>query len=189
MCTQNLNSLLSKQILSQIRIRKRALTTNTFIDKYFSSNEKHFNNSNLNLYTENNASADSRRSFSLSNEVKLNADHHNASKQRKFSTEQWLYKQDRENINKYRNYDLNSAPTNVTFLTEINSDDFENWKLTINEAISNSLLMFFAGYETTSSALAFCCHVIAKLPQERNKLIEEIRENWLVKIWLYIFEN
>jgi cytochrome P450 len=32
--------------------------------------------------------------------------------------------------------------------------------------------MFFAGYETTSSAVAFCCHVLAQLPDEKDKLLD-----------------
>jgi cytochrome P450 len=36
--------------------------------------------------------------------------------------------------------------------------------------------MFFAGYETTSSAVAFCCHVLAQLPDEKDKLLDEIHE-------------
>ena len=63
-------------------------------------------------------------------------------------------------------------------LNDIESDDFENWKLSINEALSNTLLMFFAGYETTSSAIAFCCHILATHPEQREKLLEEIKENW-----------
>lgn len=38
-------------------------------------------------------------------------------------------------------------------LKEYDLEEYESWKLTVNEALSNSLLMFFAGYETTSSAL------------------------------------
>lgn len=56
--------------------------------------------------------------------------------------------------------------------------DFENWKLTVNEALSNTLLMFFAGYETTSSAIGFCCHVISSLTEQRDKLVDEIKEYW-----------
>jgi hypothetical protein len=61
---------------------------------------------------------------------------------------------------------------------DIESSDFDSWKLTVKEALSNALLMFFAGYETTSSALGFCCHVLAQLPEQREKLLDEIRENW-----------
>jgi hypothetical protein len=56
-------------------------------------------------------------------------------------------------------------------------DDFENWKLTLNEALSNTLLMFFAGYETTSSAISFCCKILTTMPEQREKLLEEIKEN------------
>lgn len=38
-------------------------------------------------------------------------------------------------------------------LNEYEVEEFESWKLTVNEALNNSLLMFFAGYETTSSAI------------------------------------
>ena len=58
--------------------------------------------------------------------------------------------------------------------TELETEEFENWKLSINEALSNTLLMFFAGYETTSSAIAFCCHVLIQMPEQKTKLLEEI---------------
>lgn len=38
-------------------------------------------------------------------------------------------------------------------MKEYEVEEFESWKLTVNEALNNSLLMFFAGYETTSSAI------------------------------------
>ena len=38
-------------------------------------------------------------------------------------------------------------------LKENEMEEFESWTLTVNEALNNSLLMFFAGYETTSSAI------------------------------------
>lgn len=38
--------------------------------------------------------------------------------------------------------------------------------------------MLFAGYETTSSAIGFCLHVLTELPDERDKLLTEIKENW-----------
>lgn len=40
-------------------------------------------------------------------------------------------------------------------LKEYEMEEFETWKLTVNEALTNSLLMLFAGYETTSSAIGF----------------------------------
>jgi hypothetical protein len=59
-------------------------------------------------------------------------------KQRVFSTEQWLYSRLHE-----EKEEKSEEERGVTILTEIDSADFENWKLAINEAISNSLLMFF----------------------------------------------
>ena len=51
-------------------------------------------------------------------------------------------------------------------LKEYETEEFEAWKLTINEALTNSLLMLFAGYETTSSAIGlvlrslFCFEIV-----------------------------
>nr|AHL88988.1 cytochrome p450 3046A1 [Brachionus koreanus] len=63
-------------------------------------------------------------------------------------------------------------------LNDLESEDFENWKLTVNEALSNTLLMFFAGYETTSTAITFCCKAISTMPEQREKLLDEIKQNW-----------
>jgi hypothetical protein len=61
-------------------------------------------------------------------------------------------------------------------LDQIETSESESWTLTVNEALNNSLLMFFAGYETTSSAIGFCCHVLTKLPEQKAKLLEELNE-------------
>ena len=73
---------------------------------------------------------------------------------------------------------IKSFSSSFSNLNELPNEEFEDWKLTIEEALSNTLLMFFAGFETTSSAIAFCSHVINKLPEQKFKLIEEIKENW-----------
>lgn len=114
------------------------------------------------------------RTKSLSSNVSLNSLCSSASggsekKTRHYSTENWLLKQkDSENDS--------SSPNSK--IVDLESDDFENWKFTINEALNNTLLMFFAGFETTSSAIAFCCHVLSTLPEQREKLLDEMRENW-----------
>jgi cytochrome P450 len=96
-------------------------------------------------------------------------------KQRHFSTDFWA-NDDESKVKKARKTRLASASLMTT--KDIESEDFENWKLTINEALANTLLMFFAGYETTSSAIGFCGKVISALPDQRQKLIDEIKENW-----------
>nr|QEV83806.1 cytochrome P450 [Brachionus rotundiformis] len=68
--------------------------------------------------------------------------------------------------------------SSTLILNDLETEDFENWKLTINEALSNTLLMFFAGYETTSTAITFCCKAISTLPEQKEKLLDEINENW-----------
>lgn len=86
--------------------------------------------------------------------------------------------------NDFKNLDIKNKKQRMSYIStsvltkETESNEFENWKLTIDEALSNSLLMLFAGYETTSSTIGFCCHVLARIPEERVKLLEEIRENW-----------
>jgi hypothetical protein len=98
----------------------------------------------------------------------------NGPRQRNFSTEQWLYSHDKTSTQN-KQVKQNNHPL-ISELDE--TEDFENWKLTINEAITNSLLMFFAGYETTSSAIAFCCKVLSIMPEQREKLLDEIAENF-----------
>ncbi|RNA03299.1 cytochrome P450 3A29-like [Brachionus plicatilis] len=68
--------------------------------------------------------------------------------------------------------------SSTLILNDLESEDFENWKLTVNEALSNTLLMFFAGYETTSTAITFCCKAISTMPEQREKLLDEISQNW-----------
>lgn len=48
--------------------------------------------------------------------------------------------------------------------------------LTIQEALSNSLLMFFAGYETTANAIAFATFIISTNSIERDRLIVELNQ-------------
>ena len=38
-----------------------------------------------------------------------------------------------------------------------------------------------AGYESTSYALGYCFYVLATMPQEQQKLIEEIRDTYFKK--------
>ena len=38
----------------------------------------------------------------------------------------------------------------------------------------NLILFMMAGYETTSTTLAYCMHVLAKYPHEQQKLVDEI---------------
>ncbi|CAF1333431.1 unnamed protein product [Didymodactylos carnosus] len=49
-------------------------------------------------------------------------------------------------------------------------------KLTYDEVIANVFLFMIAGYETTSTALAYCTYVLANHPEEQLKLQEEIDE-------------
>ncbi|CAF1574517.1 unnamed protein product [Didymodactylos carnosus] len=49
-------------------------------------------------------------------------------------------------------------------------------KLTYDEVVANVFLFMVAGYETTSTALAYCTYVLANYPEEQHKLQEEIDE-------------
>ncbi len=53
-----------------------------------------------------------------------------------------------------------------------NSDTF----LTVDEALSNILLIFLAGFETTSASIAFACHVLGTDKSECEKLYVEIMD-------------
>src|ERR1700733_10948691 len=46
-----------------------------------------------------------------------------------------------------------------------------------DEVISNVFLFMIAGYETTSTALAYSTYVLATKPEIQDKLVEEIDQN------------
>ena len=49
--------------------------------------------------------------------------------------------------------------------------------LTHTELISNGSLMMFAGFETTSTAIAFACHVLLNNEEERLKILNEMHQH------------
>jgi cytochrome P450 family 13 len=49
--------------------------------------------------------------------------------------------------------------------------------LNADETISNIFLFMVAGYETTSTALAYSTYVLATQPEIQNRLVEEIDQN------------
>ncbi len=46
-----------------------------------------------------------------------------------------------------------------------------------DEVISNVFIFMIAGYETTSTALAYSTYVLAKMPEIQDKVVEEIDQN------------
>ncbi|CAF1162862.1 unnamed protein product [Rotaria sordida] len=66
-----------------------------------------------------------------------------------------------------------SAPTDVTTDTEIEAPPLVR-KITKHEIAGNIYLFMIAGYETTSTALAYACYVLATHPNEQIKLQEHI---------------
>ena len=46
-----------------------------------------------------------------------------------------------------------------------------------DEVISNVFLFMIAGYETTSTALAYSTYILATKPEIQQKLVEEINQN------------
>jgi cytochrome P450 len=46
-----------------------------------------------------------------------------------------------------------------------------------DEVVSNVFLFMIAGYETTSTALAYCTYILATKPDIQEKLVQEIDEN------------
>ena len=49
--------------------------------------------------------------------------------------------------------------------------------LDTNEMLSNIFLFMIAGYETTSTALAYSTYVLATMPEIQQKLVEEIDQH------------
>jgi cytochrome P450 family 13 len=47
-----------------------------------------------------------------------------------------------------------------------------------DEVVSNVFLFMIAGYETTSTALAYSTYVLATQPKIQDKLLEEINQNY-----------
>ena len=69
---------------------------------------------------------------------------------------------------RYIFYSLNSLFSDMTRYTFLG--------MTRTEIVGNSLIMIFAGYETTSSTLSFLCHCLAYNPEVQEKLYQEIVE-------------
>ncbi|CAF3375164.1 unnamed protein product [Rotaria socialis] len=59
---------------------------------------------------------------------------------------------------------------------EVQNDDKANYRLTRKETIVNILVFMAAGYETTSTALAYAAYELARHPEVVNKLQDEINQ-------------
>ncbi|XP_048241236.1 cytochrome P450 3A24-like [Haliotis rufescens] len=53
-------------------------------------------------------------------------------------------------------------------------DDKKKRGLTNEEVLANSVIFLLAGYDTTSTALTFCCYLLATNPECQERLVEEI---------------
>ena len=57
----------------------------------------------------------------------------------------------------------------------------------------NMVLFMLAGYETTSSTLTYCTYILAKHPEEQQKLFDEINSHFnqetKVKLVLIFFSK
>lgn len=49
--------------------------------------------------------------------------------------------------------------------------------MTSKEILSNALVFFFAGYETTAATLSFLCYELAQNPDIQEKVLQEILDN------------
>jgi cytochrome P450 len=110
------------------------------------------------------------RSFSSSH---FQSSGNRTAKSRHHSTELWSVEEETRLGKASRKSSTRSSKSGET-----ESEEFENWRLTLNEALNNTLLMFFAGYETTSSAITYCFKVLSSMPEQRQKLNDEIKQYW-----------
>ncbi|GIY54996.1 cytochrome P450 3A41 [Caerostris darwini] len=67
--------------------------------------------------------------------------------------------------------DLGTKDSYENGTTSSESSKFQRRRRTLNdtEIISNALVVFLAGFETTSSALAFVFHFLKKYPEQQRK--------------------
>ena len=56
-------------------------------------------------------------------------------------------------------------------------EEIEQKKLYPHEIVGNILIFMIAGYETTSTTLAYCTYVLATRPDLQEKLFNEINEH------------
>ena len=73
------------------------------------------------------------------------------------------------------------AMTDEKIIDNEQDDSKTNYRLTREEVISNIFVFMAAGYETTSTALAYCTYVIATHPDVQDKLQAEIDQLPLVR--------
>lgn len=93
--------------------------------------------------------------------------------------EQNLEYREKNNINRKDFFQLmiqlrnNDTVPDTQWETVIQADGNQN-KMSINEIAAQSFLFFFAGFETSSSALSFCLYELAKNPEIQKRVHEEI---------------
>ena len=76
------------------------------------------------------------------------------------------------------NYEIHSSKIiqpKFCFFKELLDKEYMR-SLSLDEIKSNTLLMFFAGFETTSTAIAFAIHVLKTNKEELSRLKNEIKE-------------
>ncbi|CAF0884146.1 unnamed protein product [Rotaria sp. Silwood1] len=100
----------------------------------------------------------------------------------------WLTNRVKEVVN-FRNESLTTSPRkrvdllqlmiDASTLNDVKDHDDEQCMskaLHSDEVVSNVFLFMIAGYETTSTALAYCTYILATKPNIQDRLIEEINE-------------
>jgi len=90
------------------------------------------------------------------------------------SAQIWLLK----NMNQFvQQRFTKSQNANDFFQLMIDATRSDNEHLSSTQVFSNAFIILIAGYETTSTALAYCTYRLAKHQQIQQKLYEEIREH------------
>lgn len=82
----------------------------------------------------------------------------------------------REELLKNGEQDAQEGKDLIDLLIELKNSEDPNKRITIEEVAAQAFLFYLAGFETSSTTLAYCLYELAGSKQEQNKLRKEIRQ-------------